>query len=1121
MQYKNNKWLLGLLACGLAANGTAQLVGADLVDGDSVNLISYDNPSTDAFTSAGDGFQIYTRGLSPTIPFSLADDSISVFPADTLGIVAETDTAPFFGATDTVNGDTSGAVSATWVFDVAGASDMVLSIDFAAMGDFENSDTFDVTYQIDGGDVQTAFSVTIDENIAADYSLASGTAVNLNDPATLQGTVLTNAFQTFGADIAGSGSELAITLTVNTDGGSEAFAIRNIEINSGGISSDVVAFDLLQSANQNLISFSNPFDGAFASAGDGFQIYQRGVSPSIPFSVLDDSLMTFTGDSLGIVDDTNLDQFFGATDTQNGDNSGPVSAVWVFDITGATELGLSIAMGAMGDFESNDSFTWTYSIDGGADAVAFAGTTDEAASLDYTLAGGGVFTLNDPMTLDGTPLSNVLTAFETALSGEGAELTLTLTLQTDGGSEAMAFQNIQVLRNFEGDEPPPVVEAEIFEIQGDGAASPFAGQVVRSLANVVTALGTDGFFMQTPTGRSDGNVDTSDGIYVFTGAAPTVFVGDIVDVEGSVTEFFGFTEFETGSTVTVTGSGADLPAPVVLDADQPSRSPEISNCAIEFECWEGMLVSIAAGTVTAPNQSFGSDPLAEVFIVARDERAFREPGVAFPGLGGSIATYDGNPEVFELDPDKLGLPNAAIAAGSTFSATGVIGFEFGGYELWPTVLNVTDAVLPVAVRERGQGEFTVGSLNMFRLFDSIDDPADSAADGRTRDDVVIDPAEYAVRLDKLARYIVDVLDSPEVLAVQEVEKLGALDDLAAAINALDASVSYSNELIEGNDVGTIDVGFMVRQSVTVDAVTQIGRDDILAFDGNLLNDRPPLLLEARYTGNDSEFPIAVISVHNRSLGGIDSSSSGERVRAKRLGQAQSLAAAIQALQEAEPAINLVVVGDFNAYEFSDGFVDVVGQIQGVVDPTESLLSGDDLVNPDLVNLTNLIAEEERYSFIFRGSAQALDHALISQNLNDSLRGYMYGRGNADAALNLIEEAGTPLRSSDHDGLVVYLTVDQDGDGVADNRDVCPGTVIPETTTSGRVGRLRFTLANDDFVFDRGGDPDQFSFVIPVTTTDTAGCSCNQIIDALDLGNGQRKFGCSAGVLRRWIRSVRD
>ena len=68
----------------------------------------------------------------------------------------------------------------------------------------------------------------------------------------------------------------------------------------------------------------------------------------------------------------------------------------------------------------------------------------------------------------------------------------------------------------------------------------------------------------------------------------------------------------------------------------------------------------------------------------------------------------------------------------------------------------------------------------------------------------------------------------------------------------------------------------------------------------------------------------------------------------------------------------------------------------------------------------------------------------------------FGRGNADAAQDYLNEdsldpdfAGyTPLRSSDHDGLVLFMMTDFDGDGVADDVDACPmnelaSTVHPE------------------------------------------------------------------------------
>ena len=1008
------------------------IVAFDMVGSASQNLNSHVNPWENAFTSPADGFQKYQRGVSPSIPFAVLDDSVT-FPSDSLGIVKGGDTDVFFGVSDTVNGDTSGPVSATWSFDVSGASGMAISIDMAAMGDFEAADTFTWTYSIDGGPVATAFSASADESGSLTYTLESGSSITLNDPMTMQGSFLSNEFQTFSAPIAGSGTELVLTFTAETNG-TEAFAFRDILITEGGPPLGAVAFDMVASTSENLISFTNPFNGAYSSPADGFQKYRRGVSPSIPFDLLDDSLSIFPSDSHGIVKEGNTDVFFGATDTDQGGAFFSVSATWVFDVSGASGLGLSIDMGAMGDFESSDFFEWTYSIDGGPTITAFASAVDEAGSFAYVLEGGNSFTLNDPMLVQGTVLTNDLAPFHTSLFGSGSELTLTLTARVNTNRESLVFQNIIVTK---GNPPPPPTDFEIFEIQGDGAVSPLNGFTVSTDDNVVTATAPNGFFMQTPAARTDGDVNTSDGIFVFTGGAPGVAVGDNVDVTGEVDEFFGFTEI-TSATVTPDGSGL-VPAAVVFDATVPSPDPSFPSCAIEFECYEGMLISIPDGTVTGPNQRFSSDTIAEVHITAAPARTFREPGIQFPGLVG-LPVWDGNPEVFELDPNKLGLPNQIIPAGSPFTAVGVLGFEFGGYELWPSSLSFVPAPLPVPVRPRDPGEFTIATLNLERFFDDVDDPPSLAADGRERDDFVVSTAEYLRRRAKLAAHILDVLDAPEVIAVQEVEKLGVLSDLAADIAALDPTVVYSAYLEEGNDPGTIDVGFLVRDTVWVDKVAQLGKAETfvnpLTFEDDILHDRPPLLLEARFPAEnvvtDSDvFKFRVLGVHNRSLGGIEGPEA-LRVKVKRLEQAQSIATMVEDLQGPQGNKRFMVAGDFNAFEFTDGYVDVVGQIKGDFDAGDNELSGPDLVRPNLSNVVDtLIPAGERYSFIFRGSAQVLDHALISRKMEKFTRGAEFGRGNADAAVDLENDDSTPLRSSDHDGLVVFIQSDPDtyeGDG---------------------------------------------------------------------------------------------
>ena len=649
--------------------------------------------------------------------------------------------------------------------------------------------------------------------------------------------------------------------------------------------------------------------------------------------------------------------------------------------------------------------------------------------------------------------------------------------------------------------PPPVTEAEIFEIQGNGLASPLVGQVVKTLDNVVTAVGPQGFFIQTPEPRADADAETSNGVYVFTGGAPAVSVGDQVDVTGTAVEFFNLTEI-SGPTVTVDSTGNPLPAVIALDTTTPS--PSQPQPATELERYEGMLVRLENGTVTGPTDRFG-----DFAVVAGPSRAFREPGILYPGLSG-LPVWDGNPEIFEINPDQLGLPRVQAPAGATVEfAEGPLAFDFGDYQIWPTALSVNGVLAVQPVRARATGEFTVGSQNLLRLFDDANDPATS--------DPVPTAQQYAGRLGKVSGLIREGLGSPDVLAVQEVENLRVLQDLAARIQADDATVVYTPYLLEGNDIGGIDVGFLVRNTVRVDSVTQFGKDDTFTFNGNtaLLNDRPPLVLRGAYTGNGAAFPITVIAVHQRSLSGIEGNGSdAARVRAKRFEQALRLSQYIQGLQTSEPNLRLVVTGDFNAFEFSDGYVDVMGQLTGSLDPAGALLPGTDEIDPDLTNQLLSEPPAERYSFIFDGSSQALDHSLTTQALNPFVRGLDHFRGNADAPAIFETDLSTILRTADHDGLVLFLMSDSDADGLPDDADRCPGTVIPEAVPTQSLNPNHWALVDGDGIFDTPGNSGR-----RYTVQETGGCSCDQIIERLGLGNGQRKFGCTQDTLNIWIAQL--
>ncbi|HET7711847.1 MAG TPA: endonuclease/exonuclease/phosphatase family protein [Thermoanaerobaculia bacterium] len=510
---------------------------------------------------------------------------------------------------------------------------------------------------------------------------------------------------------------------------------------------------------------------------------------------------------------------------------------------------------------------------------------------------------------------------------------------------------------------------EIFEIQGSGEASPLAGARVET-EGVVTAVGPAGFFMQTPVARADADEATSNGIYVFTGSVPAVRAGDVVRVTATVAEFFGLTELTT-PTITVTSSNSAVPAAAML---QPGDAT--------LERFEGMLVQVSNGTAAAGTDRFGA-----VKAVASAVRPFREPGIEAPGLPG-LPVWDGNQEIFEVQTDAFGAARPAVVGGARIHvAEGPLGYSFGSYEIWPLRFEFTNLAFPRPVRPAQSNELTIGSQNLERF--SANDP----------------------RFEAVSKHIREMLRAPDVVAVQEVDTLGTLQALADRIRSDDATISYRARLVEGNDPGGIDVGFLVRDRVELLSVEAWGREDTWIAPGATapapLHDRPPLVLRAIAGG----VPFTVIAVHLRSLIDIEN----ERVRAKRHEQALRLSRYIDSLQDADPQARIAVVGDFNAYEFTDGYVDVLGQLTGSPDPAGALQPASDEIEPNLTNHVSRLPATERYSYLFEGSAQVLDHALTSAAWTQNVQGLEYARTNADApdSANAI---------SDHDGLVLYIRI---------------------------------------------------------------------------------------------------
>lgn len=246
-----------LLVMALAAT-TVSAQGLVDFDGTELGLIGYTNPIV-TYTGAGFGTNAAlvstngTSGWSPGdaiwpmtraalgpngvgMPFSISDDSVvpaagnTVFPGDTQGFAGVNFQTGFFGITDTENGMNSGPIEILFSFDITGLSNIGVSADFAAMGDFEAADAFNFEYRIDGGAWQPLFTSSVDENGAQNYLMDSGTTVSLDDPLLINGTLLDDNWQTLSAPVMGAGSTLDIRLSAMTDGGTEGFGFDNLSV---------------------------------------------------------------------------------------------------------------------------------------------------------------------------------------------------------------------------------------------------------------------------------------------------------------------------------------------------------------------------------------------------------------------------------------------------------------------------------------------------------------------------------------------------------------------------------------------------------------------------------------------------------------------------------------------------------------------------------------------------------------------------------------------------------------------------------------------------------------------------------------------------------------------------
>jgi predicted extracellular nuclease len=588
-------------------------------------------------------------------------------------------------------------------------------------------------------------------------------------------------------------------------------------------------------------------------------------------------------------------------------------------------------------------------------------------------------------------------------------------------------------------------------IQGNGTISPLAGQLVTTTTNVITGLRNNGFFLQAPDAGMDNEPATSEAVFVFTpeGLPADAAVGNSVVVVGIVEEFRPASDPAApprtqiiNAVVTLVDVGQPLPSPALMSPDDLRPNGAID----QLERFEAMRVRVDSLTVVGATEGFIIESSAAGIsdgllygVLGDAPRPLREPGIPLldplpPEAPPGVPRFDMNPERLRVDSNaQPGAPRLELTAGTVISnLLGVLDFEQRAWTLLPDaggvpVLTSNHATVPVPAADRN--EFTVASFNLERFFDTTDDPA--------VDETVLTTNAFNGRLNKASLAIRGVLRAPDILGIVEIENLATLQELAGKVNSDALAAGQSNTIYgawleEGNDIGGIDSGFLVNTArVAVLEVRQFGRDvtytNPLTGQLDILNDRPPLMLRAAVPrpGLVDPLPVTLLLNHLRSMSGIDDPADGPRVRAKRRAQAEYLAGLVQQRQSNAPSENLVLIGDFNAFPFNDGYVDVMGTIKGKPAPSnEVTLASADLVEPDLINLTDELPPAEQYSFGFDGNAQALDYVLVNTQMHRRLTRYAYARLDADFPESFRSNFNRPERVSDHDAPVAWFALTQ-------------------------------------------------------------------------------------------------
>ncbi|VWB79034.1 endonuclease [Burkholderia arboris] len=562
----------------------------------------------------------------------------------------------------------------------------------------------------------------------------------------------------------------------------------------------------------------------------------------------------------------------------------------------------------------------------------------------------------------------------------------------------------------------------IAEIRRASGPSPLAGQTT-SIEAVVTAAfgsadGLGGFFVQQADAQRQRRPGVPEGLFVYAPGARAK-AGDLVHLTGKVDERYGRTQFTLSGGIAVCARGQTVtPATLTLPFASPAvpaaheamrvRLPQTLTVSDTYELGRYGSVVLSNGRLRTPTHVA---PPAEAAVHAAANALNR------------IVLDDGSlrphPATVRFPPPALSAANTLRAGYTVRGVEGVLELRFGTWRLQPVTGKTPrfDAAAnprAAALARHPDADVRIASFNVFNYFNG---DGHGGGFGAPTSRGAKTPAAFARQEAKIVAALRAL--RADVIGLMEIANNGYGD--ASAVQRLAAQLGDGWRAV---DPGTARLG---RDAIAVAllydsrAVEPVGRPATVALGGR---HRPPLAQTFRRIGGTRALTVAVNHLKSKNCpraegADLDQSDGQGCWNAARTRAAARVADWLATSPTGAAADGVLLIGDLNSYAKED--------------PIRTL---------EARGYTNLVARfvgDAAYSYVFRGEAGNLDHALATPPLAARVKAVHVWHINADepaalqpvpdyktAAHRLSYYAPDAYRSSDHDPIVIDIAPGDSG-----------------------------------------------------------------------------------------------